>query len=328
MKKIFSLSLLCLLSLVLFAGAVNAADVDVVTAASVSDNPAAFAKALGEEGTWIVCATTDMTFNSELVIAGEFHNKGDESRELYHKVGPYAQDDDHNVTERYTITAPQFTVKSPNTKFQGGIFAGDVYVEANGFTVDDATVQGNVYFAKDEYKESFVVEDGGKVTGVTEVKPDVDIISAASITGDEAAFAKTLGEEGTWIIAALNDLTYNQELVIAGEFHNKGDESRDLYRKLAPYAQDEDHNVTERYTITAPQFVVKSPNTKFQGGIFVGNVLVGANGFTVDDATVEGNVYFASEEYKESFVVEDGGKVTGVTQVVPDIVSSASVNEE
>jgi len=311
MKKFLSLSIVFLLTL-LVVGTVNAAEVDLVTAASISADPAAFAKALGEDGTWIVCPTTDMTFNSELVIEGTFYNKDDSSRDIYRKVGPYAQDDNHNITERYTLVAPQFTVKSPNTRFQGGIFVGDVYVEAEGFNLSKATVVGNIYFANEEYKSSFESKDS-EVTGVVEVKPEVDLVTAASITADPAAFAKALGENGTWIIAATSDMTFNSELVIEGTFYNKDDSSRDIYRKVGPYAQDDNHNITERYTLVAPQFTVKSPNTRFQGGIFVGDVYVDAEGFNLSKAIVVGNIYFANEEYKSSFESNDS-EIIGVVK--------------
>jgi hypothetical protein len=313
MKKVLSLSLIALLSLgvlVGFGGNVNA-QVDLVSAASITANEAAFAKALGEDGSWIIAATSDMNFNSELVIEGKFHNKGDSSKDVYRKVAPYTQDDDHNLTGRYTITAPQFTVKSPNTKFQGGIFVGDVYVEANGFTNKDAIIVGDVYFANKEYKSSSTIEAGGQVIGDTQVNADVELVTGASITGNPAAFEKDIGEDGSWLVAATNDMKFNKELVIKGKFENRGE----VARELALYASDEDHNLTERFTVMAPQFTVKSPNTIFAGGYFVGDVLVESNGFTIENATVVGNVYFASKEYKSSFATKEGGKVLGTTSV-------------
>ena len=319
MKKIFSVSLIIFLAVGVMIGfsanEVKAQDVDLVTAASITADEAAFEKALGENGTWIICSTTDLNFNSELVIEGVFHDKGDSSREIYRKVGPYDQDNNHNITERYTIKAPQFTIKSPNTKFQGGHFVGDVYVQENGFTISDAVVVGDIYFEKEEYKSSFKIERGGEVLGETKVKADVDLVTSASITADEAAFEKALGEDGTWIICSTTDMNFNSELVIEGVFHDKGDSSREIYRKVGPYDQDDNYNITERYTIKAPQFTIKSPNTKFQGGHFVGDVYVQENGFTLSDAVVVGNVYFEKSEYKSSFKIERGGEVLGETKV-------------
>lgn len=143
---------------------------------------------------------------------------------------------------------------------------------------------------------------------------DADATTTASIVNDEEAFKEAISADGTWIVATLNDLTFEEELVLDGEFNDKGDSNEDLYRKLAPYTQDEDRNITERYTITAPKLTVKSPNAKLQGGTFAGDIYVEANGFTLSDAKVDGNVYFANEEYKESFVQEEG-EVTGEVAV-------------
>ena len=149
-------------------------EADVVTTASLVNQKDALLKAMSKDGTWIVCTLGDMTVDKELVLEGEFHDKADASKPLYRKLGLYAQDENHKVTARYTLTAPKLTIKSPNAKIQGGTFKGDVYVEAKGFTVQDATVDGNIYFASQEYKDSFVLptEEGkaGKVTGTVEVK--------------------------------------------------------------------------------------------------------------------------------------------------------------
>ena len=36
----------------------------------------------------------------------------------------------------------------------------------------------------------------------------------------------------------VDDVTVDKELVVAGEFHDKNDPSKDIYRKFAPYTQD------------------------------------------------------------------------------------------
>jgi uncharacterized membrane protein len=149
---------------------------DIVTTASIVNNDNALANALSKNGTWIVAIVQDISTNKELVIEGDFHDKNDNKQPLYRKLALYAQDENKNVTARYALTAPKLTVKSPNMKIQGGTFKGDVYVQAKGFTIQDATVDGNVYFASQEYMDSFVLptEEGkvGKVTGVTEVKTE------------------------------------------------------------------------------------------------------------------------------------------------------------
>lgn len=141
-----------------------------------------------------------------------------------------------------------------------------------------------------------------------------DATSAASIVDEAAAFTKAVSAEGTWIVAILNDLTVDQDVVVAGEFHDKGAAENDIYRKLALYAQDADHKVTATYTLTAPKVTVQSENFRVQGGTIKGDVYVEANGFNLtEDATIDGNLYFTSEDVQASAAIE--GKVTGATEV-------------
>lgn len=138
-----------------------------------------------------------------------------------------------------------------------------------------------------------------------------DAVTTASIVNNEAAFKKAISSSGTWIICTLNDLTVKDELVLEGEFHDKNDAAKDLKRKIALYAQDADKNVTARYTLTAPKLTVKSPNARIQGGTFKGDVYVSAKNFGLVDATVDGNVYFTTDDAKSTFKVDEKSKVTG-----------------
>ncbi|AHV97926.1 polymer-forming cytoskeletal protein [Paenibacillus sabinae] len=144
--------------------------------------------------------------------------------------------------------------------------------------------------------------------------PAADATTTASIVNQADAFKAAVSENGNWIIAILNDLTVDGEVVVAGEFHDKGDAAKDIYRKIALYSQDADHNITASYTLTVPKFTVKSENLKVQGGTIKGDVYVQANGFTLDKtATVDGNIYYASADFQSSAKVE--GKVTGEAKV-------------
>jgi|AntDeeMinimDraft_5_1070356.scaffolds.fasta_scaffold18328_2 hypothetical protein len=138
-----------------------------------------------------------------------------------------------------------------------------------------------------------------------------DTVTTASIVSEEEEFRNAISADGTWIIATLNDLTFEEELVVEGTFYDGGNSDNDVYRKIAAYAQDDDRNVTDRYTITAPQMTIQSPNTRFQAGVFEGDIIVEANGFTLSDATVDGNIYFASQEYQESAEISADSEVTG-----------------
>lgn len=141
-----------------------------------------------------------------------------------------------------------------------------------------------------------------------------DAVTSASIVNQADAFKKAVSKDGTWIIAILNDVTIAEDVVVEGEFHDKGAADGDIYRKIALYAQDADHNVTANYTLTVPKLTVQSENLRVQGGIIKGDVYVEDKGFNLhESSTIDGNLYFASEDMRASAGID--GKVTGVTEV-------------
>ena len=174
MRRLFITAILMLAAGMVFAGgnqekgqaATQTAQTNAVTTASIVNTKDAFLKAIGPDGSWIIATLTDLSFDQDLTLAGQFTHNNEPER----KIALYGQDENRKVTARYTLKAPKLTVTSENARIQGGTFVGDVYVQANGFLVVDATVQGNVYFANQQYQSSFQMTDGGKVTGKTEVK--------------------------------------------------------------------------------------------------------------------------------------------------------------
>lgn len=159
--KIKVLVLLLVLSVVLAGGFVNAAD--VVSSPSVVVNEDTLQNTISEVGTWIVIFQEDIVTDQELILEGEFVHRD----EVYRKVALYDQDEDRNKTVEYTLEAPKLTIRSENTRLQGGIFVGDIYVEANGFELVDMEIEGNVYFANEEVKSTFSI-DKATITGVLE----------------------------------------------------------------------------------------------------------------------------------------------------------------
>ena len=181
MKRIIAATLATVLTLSLAACGGTAgtptpsgsATPDVTTTASIVDTEANFEKALGTDGTWIIAALKDMTFDKELTLEGEFTNgkKDDKGNDvIQRKIALYTQDDNHVVTNRFTLTAPKLTVTSPNARIQSGTFKGDLYVSVDNFQLVDATVEGNVYFTTDSAKDTFTMDEKSKVTGTQEVK--------------------------------------------------------------------------------------------------------------------------------------------------------------
>jgi hypothetical protein len=134
-----------------------------------------------------------------------------------------------------------------------------------------------------------------------------DVVSSPSVVTDEESLINAMSAEGSWIVIIQQDLSTDEELVLEGEFTEDGEPDR----KLALYEQDEDRNVTARYTLEAPSITVKSPNARLQSGTFIGDVYVEAPNFRLIDFTVDGNVYFENEEAKDTFTMERGSEVTG-----------------
>lgn len=144
--------------------------VDAVGTASLPATLEEFEKGISSEGRWIITPVTDLTSDKDLVVEGEFYDKDDESKGLYRKIGLYAQDENRNVTAEYTLTTPKLVIKSENTKIQNGTVKGDIYVEAKGVVLKNAKVEGNVYFANEDVKSTFTLEEEASVSGVQEVK--------------------------------------------------------------------------------------------------------------------------------------------------------------
>lgn len=146
---------------------------DAVTTASIVNDADAFVKASSKEGTWIIATLGDLKVDKEIKLEGEFKNgkKDDKGNDvIQRKIGLYTQDADHNVTARFTLTAPKLTVTSPNARIQSGTFKGDVYVSVDNFQLVDAKIDGNLYFTTDTAKSTFKMDDKSSVTGVQELK--------------------------------------------------------------------------------------------------------------------------------------------------------------
>ncbi|VDN48202.1 conserved exported protein of unknown function [Petrocella atlantisensis] len=154
-------------------------------------------------------------------------------------------------------------------------------------------------------------EEVAEETAEEATEEEVDAVSTASIVTEGDALVAALGADGFWLAATLNDIVLEEDLVVEGEFIHR----EEIARKLGLYTQDADRNVLERFTLTAPSLIVKSENFRLQGGTFVGDVYVEANGFHLVDNTIEGNLYFASQEYMDSRVEDETGVVTGAVEV-------------
>jgi hypothetical protein len=151
---------------------------------------------------------------------------------------------------------------------------------------------------------------------VTTTPPETtpNVVTTASIVNTEAAFEKAISSKGTWIIAITQDLSINKDLVVEGEYKNgkKDTAGKDIIqRKIGLYTQDEARKVTARFTLTAPKLTFNSPMGSIEHGTFKGDLYVSASNFQLKDATVDGNVYFTTDEAKSTFKMDATSKVTG-----------------
>ena len=147
---------------------------------------------------------------------------------------------------------------------------------------------------------------------------DNDVKTTASIVNDEGAFKNAISDKGTWIIATLKDLSFKEDLVLAGEFTNgkKDDNGKDIVqRKIALYTQDENRNVTNRFTLSAPTLTINSPMASIQHGTFKGDLYVSQDNFQLVDAKVDGNVYFTTDTAKSTFKMDSTSSVSGKQEV-------------
>ncbi len=140
----------------------------------------------------------------------------------------------------------------------------------------------------------------------------VDAVTSPSVVDNGEDLVKALGPEGTWIACTLNDLVLTEDLIVEGVFSNKDKPAR----KIALYTQDANRKITAQFKLTAPKIIVRSENTKIQGGTFVGDIYIEANGFQIGaNTTVEGNLYFSEQGFMDSFVMDVKGVLNGNKEV-------------
>ncbi|MFL0248582.1 peptidoglycan-binding domain-containing protein [Candidatus Clostridium stratigraminis] len=310
---------------------------DVVTTASVVNKEDAFKKAISKDGTWIIATLKDLTFTEPLVLDGQFKNgkkDADGKDILQRKIGLYTQDNSHNVTARFSLTAPKITIMSANASIEHGTFNGDIYVAVPDFQLKDMKVNGNVYFSTKAAKDTFKMDAASSITGKQELKllPEADVVTSASLVDNTTDFEKAISKDGKWIIATINNIKSDNELVLDGDFKNgkkNPDGSDAIQRKIALYTQAKDsagsNVVTARFTLTAPKLTINSANARIQSGMFKGDVYVNVPNFQLVDAIVDGNMYFATQAIKDSFKADATSIITGKQEVPGSPVSQTSI---
>lgn len=143
-----------------------------------------------------------------------------------------------------------------------------------------------------------------------------DAVSSASKAPDEDTFVKKISKDGNYIIITSRDLTFTEDLTVDGRFTKKDKDGKEIAtRALAFASQTADGKVEKRFTVTVPRIVINSENTLLEIGIIKGDVYVQAPGFKTKDATIDGNLYFATQELMDAFKKDDLTKITGSVEV-------------
>ncbi len=138
-----------------------------------------------------------------------------------------------------------------------------------------------------------------------------DAVSGPTRANDEAEFEQKVSKENLeFMVIATRDMTFTKDITV-----ESGIKSNSANRAIAFGTYNEDKTVDKRFTLTVPRLIIAGDNVKFEYGIIKGDVYVTGAGFNVKDATIDGNLYFATEELKSSFKLDEVSKVTGDTQV-------------
>lgn len=145
---------------------------DAVTGASQINDEAAFEKAISKDNSnYMVIVTKDMTFTKDLIVESGIKKGANGAPDAPNRsIAPAHETPDNKVDKRFTLTVPSLVFKGENGKVEYGIVKGDIYVQAKGFTIKDATIDGNVYFATQELKDAFKQDATTKITGKVDVK--------------------------------------------------------------------------------------------------------------------------------------------------------------
>jgi hypothetical protein len=150
----------------------DATKADAVTGASQINDEVAFEKAISKDNSnYMVIVNKNLTFTKDLIVEDGIKKGTNGAADAPNRsIAPAAETKDNKITDRYTVTVPNLVFKGENGKIEYGILKGDVYVQAKGFILKDATIDGNLYFANDDLKNAFKQDATSKITGQIAVK--------------------------------------------------------------------------------------------------------------------------------------------------------------
>lgn len=145
---------------------------DAVASSSRANSVESFKSAINNS--WIVIVEKDLKIEEEVTLNPGFKKINSEDKssmiDTPRILAIFDKDESGTVKNVYTLTVPKLIIKDEGAKLEGGTLKGDVYVEANNVVLQEITIDGNVYFKDENAKNSFVIDENSKITGVMEVK--------------------------------------------------------------------------------------------------------------------------------------------------------------
>ena len=127
----------------------------------------------GLKNYYAVTILNDIESEKDLILEGEFSKTDTSIEDKVVGTGRILQlcevDENGVVVGEYTLTTNRITIKSEKTILKGGKFVGDIYVNADQFTLSDVEVEGSIFFTNEKFKNTFKIESDSTVSGSIEV---------------------------------------------------------------------------------------------------------------------------------------------------------------
>jgi len=143
-------------------------------------------------------------------------------------------------------------------------------------------------------------------TNIPKTTPKV--MSATLMVSTPNEFKMAISSKGTENIYLKKNITTNKALVVNGEFRTN---KILLERKINLNSTNKAKNIVSRFTLSVPKLTIKSTQTTMEHGTFKGDLYVSANNFQLIDTKVDGNVYFTTQEAKNTCKMDAKSMVTG-----------------
>lgn len=145
---------------------------------------------------------------------------------------------------------------------------------------------------------------------------ETDVVAMPSRAADEENLFRALKE--SWIVLVENDITTTKDIVLNTGYEKSDEKDQNKMittpRVLVLCTKDANNNINKNFTLTTPKVMVKDEGAKIEGGVIKGDLYIETNNVILEHTKIEGNVYFSSQDAKNSVVIKES-TVTGTMEV-------------